>query len=1326
MPDHDPEAFLQRALHLGLISARDAEEARQLAAGQATPLLDLLSQLYLTEAGWAQVSAAIATPSPLAAQAPPLALWPGASPGLGAPPSGNATPPADFGGLAGGAGLGQHGSGSSLPLPLGVSDSGHSAADDEAPTQMFAAGQVAELKSRQSLGSSVPSWDASVSSQTRSVEGSRPGGPAASEAAQTHVLSAGARGAPRPGEWIGDYQVVRELARGGMGVVYVARSTKLGREVALKLLLAGQETSLGFERFGIEARTAARLRHPNIVGIHEVGEEGGRPYLVMDLVAGTSLDEIVRAQGPLPQEQAARITRDLAGALAYAHQRAVLHRDLKPHNVILSSSGEPILTDFGLAKDVEAEGLTVSGQAVGTPAYMPPEQAMGELEAVDRRADVYGLGATLYHLLTGVAPFQGETLQLITATLLRDPDPPSRLRPGLARDLETICLKCLEKDPGARYRTMSELESDLDAYLSDLPIAARPPTLWERGRKWSRRNRTLARLGSLSLALSLTIGVGAWIQVQGAGRAATQREQERASAAAAFAFSSERAALDALPQAEGASEDALAARGAAALRTYVAAQRWRSLAPSSGDSEAALFAAACDLGEVTARSRQWLLAIQAYEEAAALSLDPERARGMAEAARSARDAEREAKEGAARARREAVLGAFTRAERGELDEEDFAFQQASYQVVRNFDPETRGWVCERLEALSAEERAASEAILGEALGVEGKQMVALCERRLAGGWTPSDEEDWAKGVRALEAWHARRTGATARAWTILGARQAERLGPAKLAQVRLAVAALAQASAPEAERALGLYLRSEQDGGRAARAGVALCLSGSERAGAVVLDALNFFGPTSPFAFEVRPLLHRLPGLADALGEDPARVRDRVGLLREEGKHEECLRILDEALARGEEAGLLFERSVSARLLGRLDESLRAAERAIELAPNRSAPRLARGFCLMSMRRFPAALAEAERIVGRFPDHSQAHLLRAKLRRLLGDPLGALSSTNDAIAADPQSVEGYTDRASLYLSRSKSAGAVERAADEAAAEQDLDSAQRLAPQSAFAVALRADLASQRGNRAQAIALLDRALETHPRQGYLWLRRAAARRAAGDLVGAERDAAQALELGEEPARALLTALRGEGRGQEARPIYEEGLQLAERGRLSEAGEVAARLESGPDDERRGLGLSLRCMILVRSERFAECLETAAQAAKLLPDDPQPWHMAGLAHYFRGDLEASIKAYSAAIERAPRAYRLLSNRASSYVAGWQRGRAEWRELAQRDLEASLEINDAQADAWGNLGAVRIDMGDRAGAITALRKSIAIDPNHPMATRARAMVKRLEAGR
>jgi tetratricopeptide (TPR) repeat protein/predicted Ser/Thr protein kinase len=309
---------------------------------------------------------------------------------------------------------------------------------------------------------------------------------------------------------IGAYEVVAELGRGGMGVVYRARDVALGREVAIKVLLAHGATPEARRRLEVEARAAARLRHPNIVAVHAYGvdEATGDPYVVMELVRGRSLRDALRA-GPLEPREAARLAEDLARALAAAHEQGVLHRDVKPHNVLLSPEGAPLLADFGLAKALDAaDGPTSTGQVLGTPAYMSPEQADGDGGRVGPRSDVWSLGATLYELLTGRPPFVASTAMLTIAAVLRkDPTPPRRVRAGLDRDLETICLACLEKDPARRYASAAALADDLERWRRGQPIAARPVGRAERA--WRAVARRPARAAAWTAVALLVAGAAA-------------------------------------------------------------------------------------------------------------------------------------------------------------------------------------------------------------------------------------------------------------------------------------------------------------------------------------------------------------------------------------------------------------------------------------------------------------------------------------------------------------------------------------------------------------------------------------------------------------------------------------------------------------------------------------------------------------------------------------------------------------------------------------------------------------------------------------------------
>jgi WD40 repeat protein/predicted Ser/Thr protein kinase len=338
----------------------------------------------------------------------------------------------------------------------------------------------------------------------------------------------------RAGQCFGDYELLEEIGRGGMGVVYRARQKGANRVVALKLLrpdpLGGQEQA---RRFRNEAEIVARLDHPNIVPLYEVGEDAGHVYFSMKLVEGGGLDERLDRFAAEPRA-AASVVAAVARAVHHAHQRGVLHRDLKPSNILLGEDGRPYVTDFGLARRLEAGGgLTQSGALVGTPNYMAPEQAAGHRAGVTTATDVYGLGAVLYTLLAGRPPFQGESLLDTLAQIKeRDPEPPSRHGRRVDRDLETICLKCLRKEPGKRYASAGALADDLARFSAGEPIRARPVGPWERGLKWARRRPTAAALLAVSvLALLGLLGTAAaftvYLQQALAERTDQLRQEQR-------------------------------------------------------------------------------------------------------------------------------------------------------------------------------------------------------------------------------------------------------------------------------------------------------------------------------------------------------------------------------------------------------------------------------------------------------------------------------------------------------------------------------------------------------------------------------------------------------------------------------------------------------------------------------------------------------------------------------------------------------------------------------------------------------------------------------
>lgn len=331
----------------------------------------------------------------------------------------------------------------------------------------------------------------------------------------------------------GDYELLEKVGEGGMGVVFKARQKSLDRIVAVKMLRLGRHAGVEFvRRFRAEAVAAASLQHPHIVAIHEVGSHEGQQFFVMDYIAGQSLARFVGNQ-PLPARQAAQFVREIGEAVQFAHDHGILHRDLKPANVLVDISGQVHVTDFGLARRLEGDSeLTLTGQVLGSPHYMPPEQAAGKRGLVSRRTDVYGLGAILYHLLTGRPPFLGtELAHTLQEVLNREPISPRLLNPSVPRDLETICLKCLEKDPTRRYPTVNAAVEELDHFLQDQPITARPVGYWEKVWRWCRRQPVRAGLILTLLTVFLVGALGVLWQWQHA-----DRQRRRAEAGESYAL----------------------------------------------------------------------------------------------------------------------------------------------------------------------------------------------------------------------------------------------------------------------------------------------------------------------------------------------------------------------------------------------------------------------------------------------------------------------------------------------------------------------------------------------------------------------------------------------------------------------------------------------------------------------------------------------------------------------------------------------------------------------------------------------------------------------
>jgi len=385
--------------------------------------------------------------------------------------------------------------------PPGLDDSGATMApagnDDSGATVAPGQSQVMKTASPSVGGKTVPGKNQYSATQVGlkgSAAATVPSSPSAAKGKLPQV----------PG-----YEILGELGRGGMGVVYRARQLGLNRMVALKMVLNSQASESELERFRLEARSVATAQHPNIVGVFDVGEFNGLPYMALEFVEGGPLDNRLKGEPQDPQFTA-KVMEQVCRAMAHAHSLKIIHRDLKPANVLLTREDLPKVTDFGLAKEMDAEdGHTRTGSIMGTPSYMPPEQAEGKAKELTAVADIYSLGAILYEFLTGRPPFKGRTLlETLEHVRKKDPVAPVDLNPTTPIDLQTIALKALEKDPEKRYQTATEMAEDLAAFGRGDPIKARPISRWQKTVKWARRNKALASLAGLGAAFLMVVLMG--------------------------------------------------------------------------------------------------------------------------------------------------------------------------------------------------------------------------------------------------------------------------------------------------------------------------------------------------------------------------------------------------------------------------------------------------------------------------------------------------------------------------------------------------------------------------------------------------------------------------------------------------------------------------------------------------------------------------------------------------------------------------------------------------------------------------------------------------
>ncbi len=1120
--------------------------------------------------------------------------------------------------------------------------------------------------------------------------------------------------------WQGRYVLLDELGRGGMGVVHRAHDLRLGREVAIKVLGGdGPQNPSGaaLVRFEQEALTAARLRHPGIVAIHEVGraEEDGRPFLVMDLVTGSSLEETLRAR-PLAPRRVAEIVRDVARACHHAHEHGVVHRDVKPENILIEAGDDgrdhALLTDFGLAREIEGGSrLTVTGEVIGTPAYMAPEQASPDRGATGPATDVYSLGGVLFRAIAGRPPFAGDDiLSLLHDLLLIDPPPLRQVNPEAHPDLETIAARCLEKEPARRYPSASALADDLQRFIDGELIHARPVGRVERVSRWARRNRLAAAASAAFAVATIAFAIGGGVLIAATGRriAADRAAVVEAAAVEAelawTAFADVRRAAEAEVDDEtlGATEIASRRRRrhdellGLGLRAVQATATHQALARDDDAAERRAFDAMTAYGEVALAAEQWGVAASAFERAGTLEVDPDRARALGKRVEAAR-------ERVDRERRAIVLAVLEDARSGTLSARAGGREDALFQLVRLPEAQTVELLATALDEVTGLLRAAivetwrtaatpdADELRGGELGIDGLSPAidAWLDGDLVRGELPPDVAAPLEAAAArLERRAARRRGRSGlsgpsrrvpRVEQVVAEEQARSLGAGRVTLARLCCEALGRIGRRErAVVAIARYMRLERDDDRAAAGGIALCLLGGLAAERAVMTTARRFGPASRFWSQVRRYVARMGERTELRAETRDDFVLRGVLRQDKGDLEGAIDDFSRAIDLDPDHAASWNNRGNARIeRGDLAGAADDFTRAIELDPGDPSARNNLGLVLFRLGRHEEAEArftEAIDLDGVDPIYFTN---RAALRQTRGDLAGALADCEAAIAADPGNATAFATRGLIHQARGdhdaaladldraidldpghpttwSQRGALRRiTGDLDGALRDLDRAIELQPDDPAAWNARGLIRWRRGDHDAAIDDLDAALARDPELLAALRNRAKVRRSAGDLAGAERDFGAALALAPDDASTL----------------YDRGITRFEAGELRGA------------------------------------LADLSRVVELRPRDASAWNQRGLVHQRLGVLDASIEDYDRAIELVPDDAGLHSNRGlTRMLAGDRRG-------AIADFDRAIALDENELVALTNRAMARMEIGDREGALRDHDASVALAPDDPV---------------
>ncbi len=1078
------------------------------------------------------------------------------------------------------------------------------------------------------------------------------------------------------------YEVTGELGRGGMGVVYRATDLTLHRDVAIKLIGSGTGPVPDdlLARFLREARAVARIRHPDIVAVHEIGRHEGSPFLVMDLIEGESFIDELRRGRPAPR-RAAEVTLRVARALEHAHEQGIVHRDVKPHNVLIDAEGHPRLADFGLARDLGATdaSLTASGQVVGTPAYMAPEQASGQSERHGPATDVYGVGALLYHAITGSAPFRGESMiNIVAQVLFHDPVPPRRIDPSIHPDLETIALRCLAKAPERRLGSAGAVADELERFLRGEAIEARPIGRGERVGRWLRRNPLLASLvGALVL-----VGVGGLL-----GGLHLYRESRladlRAEARDAIAE------LARVRDAPGDREfDDLLGPGLAAVE---ATGRLVAMTPGDTEARASAFGVAVSLAESASAAEQWSVAAFALDRAGALRVDAGRvgaARAELERARLRADAER----------RSAVARIVDDVESGAVEERRDGLRDTVIELVGLRHPETAREVAERLDRITERVRQVTRSALLEVAAptVEEERagegeivgLAAILDR--FGASRPSESiatvdapaaEVVARAERRLVARERRRVGRSGSARDVLAAVVATRVGEAPLRAAELWCSALGSMSIREhAVDALARHL-AEVDERHAIAPALALCRLGGERALGFVIEArTDRFGTGGPYWRQVARALPRastgdtppVEGPSGGARASTESMATEAASLTARGDYQEAIEVLTRAIELDPRDAALWQNRGNVRSLnGEAEAAIADLDRAIERAPKWAPAWNARGGVRYRAGELVAASVDLTRAIELDEALVEAWANRGCCRREQGDLEGAIADLSRAVALDPGFAKAWSDLAAARKARGD--------LDEAIA----DATRAITLDGGLAEAFTHRSAAHRaaGDARSALDDASRAVQLDPGSEAALIARGLAR-AAEDPEGAIDDFTRAIEL--DPERPEAWSCRGSAK-----------LRLRDgAGAVSDLGEA---IDRAPGDARFWLNRGNAWLHLSENERAIADLDAALQRDSGLAE---AWSSRGVARYQSGDPKGAIADYSRAVEVDPEMIEARLNRALAHRALGE------NVAAVADASAVIERAPRHAIAWSIRGSCRLALGRVDDAIDDLTHAIELD--------------------